>query len=86
MNEEPAHLQRMQLRRTILEDFVRKLQELTAENEAKIKNTDQDAENKVSNPGGPAIWETTALLSEAVLNAASQDFHFEVEYSAAANS
>jgi hypothetical protein len=86
MNEEPAHLQRMQLRRTILEDFVRKLQELTAENEAKIKNTDQDVENKVSNPGGPAIWETTALLSKTVLNAASQDFHFEVEYSAAANS
>ena len=86
MNERPSHLQRMQLRQAILEDFVRKLQELTAENEAKINNTDQDAENKESNPGGSAILETIASLSETVLNVASQDFHFEVEYSAAANS
>jgi hypothetical protein len=86
MDKGPAHWQRMQLRQAILDDFVRKLQELSAENEAKVKNTDQDAENKVSNPGEPAILETTASVSETVLNVSSQDFHFEVDYSAAENS
>ena len=73
MNEGPAHWQRMQLRQAILEDFVRKLQELSAE-------------NKVSNPSEPAILEKTSSNSETILNVASQDFHFEVEYSAAENS
>ena len=81
-----AHWQRMQLRQTILEDFVRKLQELSSGNEIKIKTTDQDADNKVSSPGEPAILEKTVSTSETILNAASQDFHYEFEYSAAANS
>jgi hypothetical protein len=82
-NKGPAHWRKMQLRQAIMEDFVRKLQELSAKNEVKIKNTDQDAENKVSNPGGPAILAKTSSNSETILNVASQDFHFEVEYSAA---
>jgi len=86
MNRGPAHWQRMQLRQAILEDFVRKLQELSAENEAKIKNSDQDADKKVSNPGEPAILEKTSSGSETILNVASQDIHFEVEYSAVGNS
>ena len=86
MDRGAAHWQKMQLRQTILDDFVRKLQELSAGNEIKIKTPDQEADNKVSNPGEPAILEKTASTSETILNAASQDFHFEVEYSAAENS
>jgi hypothetical protein len=86
MDSGRAHWQKMQLRQAILEDFVRKLQELSAGNEIKIKPPDQEADTKVSNPGEPAILEKTASTSETILNAASQDFHFEVEYSAAENS
>jgi hypothetical protein len=82
MNERPAHWQRMQLRQAILEDFVKKLQNLAAENEAEIKNTDQDDENKAANISEPAILETTSSVSETVLNVASQEFHFGIEYSA----
>jgi hypothetical protein len=86
MDRGAAHWQKMQLRQAILEDFVRKLQELSAENEIKIKTLDQDADNKESDPGEPVILEKTASTSETILNAASQEFHFEVEYSAAENS
>jgi len=86
MNEEPTGWQRRQLRQAILEGFVRKLEKLPAENEAEIKKTDQDADNKEFNLSRPAILEKTASVSETILNVASQDFHFEVEYSAAQNS
>jgi hypothetical protein len=85
-NEGPDRWQRRQLRQAILEDFVRKLEKLSAENEAEIKKSDQDADNKKSNLSQPAILEKTASVSETILNVASQDFHFEVEYSAAQNS
>lgn len=71
------------LRRQILEDFARKLKELSAENEAEINNKEKADPQKAANLNAPTMVETTASVSETSLNVASQNFHFEVEYSVA---
>jgi hypothetical protein len=81
MHERPADWNRMRLRQLILEDFINKLKQLSAENEVKIKPEDQDYKEKVSNLTAPEIAKTTPSVSETILNVASQDFHFEVEFS-----
>jgi hypothetical protein len=83
MNDKPGDWDMMRLRREILEDFVRKLKKLTSENETEINGKEQIDAGKAANPNEPAIGETTALVSNTILNVASQDFHFEVEYSVA---
>ncbi len=74
---------KLRLRKEILEDFARKLQQLSAENETEIKNNDQVDKKMANNQNEPAFVETDASVSETRLNAASQNFHLEVEYSAA---
>jgi len=74
---------RLRLRQQILEDFARKLKELSAENEAEINNKEKADPQKAANLNAPTMVETTASVSETSLNAASQNFHFEVEYSVA---
>jgi hypothetical protein len=83
MNAGPANWHKMRLRQAILQDFIKKLKELSAENEAKINNKEQDDAEKAANPNKPAIVKTTSSVAETILNVASQDFHFEIEYSAA---
>ena len=65
------HKRRMM--QAIMEDFARKLKELSAGNSAETDD----------NTNGYAAVETTYSSTETNLNAASQEFHFEMEYSAA---
>jgi len=74
---------RLRLRKEILEDFARKLQQLSAENEVGIKNKDQVDKETATSQKEPAFVEMDASVSETRLNPASQNFHLEVEYSAA---
>jgi len=83
MNEGPADGRKMRLRRQILDDFVKKLKELSAEKEAEITAKDQDDEDDPTRPGEPSMVKTTASISETSLRVAAQDLHFEVEYSVA---
>jgi hypothetical protein len=83
MNARPSYWHKMRLRQEILEDFVRKLKKLSAENQEKINNKEQSEAEKAANLNEPAIVETTYSVSESMLNIASQDFHFEIEYSVA---
>ena len=83
MNEGPADGRKMRLRRQILDDFVKKLKELSAEKEAEITAKDQDDEDDPTRPGEPSMVKTTASISETSLKVAAQDLHFEVEYSVA---
>ena len=73
---------RMRLRQEILEDFVRKLKELSSENGPGI-DSQADDEEKAADLKEPAVVEMTASAAESVLDTASHDFHFEMEYSAA---
>jgi hypothetical protein len=82
MNEGPARWHRMRLRQDILKDFTRKLEILSAENAAGI-NTEQADVEKAVNLNAPTAMEMTSSATETILNAASQDFHFEMEYSVA---
>lgn len=74
---------RLRLRQQILEAFARKLRELSAENEAEINNKEKADPQNAANLNAPTMAETIASVSETSLNAASQNFHFEVEYSVA---
>jgi hypothetical protein len=74
---------KMRLRKAILEDLAAKLKKLSFENPKKMNANDQSGAEKAANLDEPAIVETTASASEALLNIAGQDLHFEVEYSVA---
>ena len=74
------------LRQEILEDFARKLKELSAENEAEINNKEKADAQMAANLNEPAMVERSSSVSETSLNVASQDLHFEIEYSAADDS
>ena len=76
----------MRLRQEILEDFARKLKQLSVENEAEIKNNEQADAEMTANENKPAFVEMTSSVSENILTAASHNFYFEVEYSAADDS
>ena len=82
MHARPAVRHNMRFRQAILEDFAKKLKELSAENEAEIKNKEQAEPEKAANLNEPGIFETTSSVSETNLTIASQNFHFEAEYSA----
>ena len=77
---------RLRLRQEILEDFARKLKQLSAENEAEIENKDQVDKEMETDQHEPSFVEMLSSVSETRLNAASQNFHLEVEYSAADDS
>ena len=83
VNAGPGNLHKMHLRQEILQDFAEKLKRLSTENEADINNKKLADAEKAANLNDPAIVETTSSVSETVLEVASQDFHFEMEYSAA---
>ena len=74
---------KLRLRQQILEDFARKLKELSAENLSEINNKEKVDPQMAANLNDPAMVETTASVSETSLNVASQDFHFKMEYSVA---
>jgi hypothetical protein len=82
MNAGPAGWHKMRMMRAIIEDFARKLRNLSAENEAAINKELAGAE-KAANKDDYTFLETTSSSTETHLNAASHDFHFEMEYSAA---
>jgi len=81
VNAGPGNLHKMHLRQEILQDFAEKLKRLSTENEADINNKKLADAEKAANLNEPAIVETTSSVSETVLEVASQDFHFEMEYS-----
>lgn len=82
-NQRWAGGHKLGLRQQILEDFARKLKELSTENEAEINNKKKGDPQKTVNLNEPTMVETTASISESSLNHASQNLHFEMEYSAA---
>jgi len=82
MHAGPAGWHKRRMMQAIMEDFARKLRKLSAENEAGINKEPAGAENEVK-VDAYTVAETTASSTETHLNAASQDFHFEMEYSAA---
>ena len=73
MHAGPAGRHKRGIMQAIMEDFARKLRELSAENDAE----------KADNINDYAAVETTYSTTETNLNAASQELHFEVEYSVA---
>lgn len=85
MNAGPARWYKMRLRQQIMEDFAEKLKKLSDGNEAEINKKEHADAEKAVNLNGPAIMETTSSASETILNVAGQDFHFEIEYSVAAD-
>lgn len=85
-NPNMTNWRRLRLRQEILEDFTRKLKQLSAANEAEIKNKDQVDKKMETNHNEPSPVEMLSSVSETRLNAASQNFHLEVEYSAADDS
>ena len=85
-NPKMTNWHRLRLRQEILEDFARKLKQLSAENEAEIKNKDQVDKEMQTNQNEPPLMEMLSSVSETRLNATSQNFHLEVEYSAADDS
>ena len=86
MHARPAAWRRMSLKKQILEAFISKLQKLAAENEALSGNKEPSEPEEVSRPDDPAIVQTSASASQAILTASRLDVHFEFEYSAAAES
>ena len=82
MNAGPAGWHKRRMLQAIMEDFARKLRKLSAENEAGINKELAGAE-KAANIDDHNIVETTSSVTETYLNAARQDFHFEMEYSVA---
>ena len=82
MHAGPAGWHKMRMIKEIMEDFARKLRKLSAENDAGINKELADAE-EAANTDDYTVVETTSLFTETNLNAASQDFHFEMEYSVA---
>ncbi len=82
MNAGPAGWHKRRMLQAIMEDFARKLRKLSAENEAGI-NKELAGSEKAANIDDHNIVETTSSVTETYLNAARQDFHFEMEYSVA---
>ena len=82
MHAGSARGHKMRLRQEILEDFAEKLRKLSAENGAGINQEEADAQ-KTAGFNQPAAAEMSVSATETLLNAASQNFHFEMEYSAA---
>jgi hypothetical protein len=82
MHAGPAGWHKMRMIQAIMEDFARKLRKLSAENDAGINKELGDAEEAANTDDYPVV-ETTSSFTETKLNAASQDFHFEMEYSVA---
>lgn len=82
MNDGSARWHNMHLIHEIMKDFIKKLEKLSAENGAGINKAEVD-EEKAPNIEEPAVVETTSSAAETILNSASQDFHFEMEYSVA---
>ena len=81
MHPASARGHKRRLEQEIMADFARKLRNLAAENGALISKEEADAQ-KPDRLNEPAVAEMTASAGETILNAASQNFHFEVEYSA----
>ena len=77
----PAGWRKGRMIRAIMEDFARKLKKLSAENDAGIQKELAEAA-KADNTDDFNAVETTYSSTQTNLNAASQEFHFEVEYSA----
>jgi hypothetical protein len=82
MHAGPAGWHKMRMIKAIMEDFASKLKKLSAENDAGINEELTDAE-KADNIDDYTAVETTYSSTQTNLNAASQEFHFEMEYSAA---
>ena len=82
MHAGPAGWHNRRMMQAIMEDFARKLRKLSAENEAEI-NKEPAGAAKGADIDDYTVMGTTASSTETHLNAASQDFHFEMEYSAA---
>ena len=82
MNAGSAGWHNRRMMQAIMEDFARKLRKLSAENEAGIHKELAGAE-KAANIDDYTVVETTSSSTESYLNAASQNFHFEMEYSVA---
>jgi hypothetical protein len=81
MHEGSARGHKMRLGHEIMADFARKLRNLAAEKGTLINKEEADSQ-KTDRLNEPAVAEMTALARETILNAASQNFHFAVEYSA----
>ena len=81
MNAGPAGWHKRRMMQAIMEDFARKLRKLSAENEAGINKEFAGAEKAANTED--YVGETTSSFTETYLNVARQDFHFEMEYSAA---
>jgi hypothetical protein len=80
-NAGPEDLHRMRLRQEILQDFAEKLKNLSAENEAEVNDKKLADAEKAANLNESATLEKTSSASETILEVASQNFHFEMEYS-----
>jgi hypothetical protein len=83
MNAKLPYWYKMFLREAILEDFAGKLEKLSSENQQMIDNKDRSGAETAADRNASATMETSHTVSETVLNIASQDFHFEMQYSAA---
>jgi hypothetical protein len=83
MHAGPAGWHKMQMIQEIMEDFARKLRELSAKNDVGINEELADAGAAANTDDDYTVLETTASFTETTLNAASQEFHFEMEYSVA---
>ena len=83
MNEKLPYWYKMVLRQAILEDFAGKLKKWSSENQQIIDNKDRSGAEAAADLNASATIETTHRVSETVLNIASQNFHFEMQYSAA---
>jgi hypothetical protein len=81
MNAGPAGWHKRRMMQAVMEDFARKLRKLSAENEAEMNKELTDTD-KADNTDDYTAVETTYSSTETHLNTASQEFHFEMEYSA----
>ena len=81
MHSGSARRHKMRLEQEIMADFARKLRNLAAENGALINEEEADPQ-KTGRLNEPAVAEMAISSEETILNAAGQNFHFEVEYSA----
>jgi len=81
MHAGSARRHKMRLEQEIMADFARKLRNLAAETGALINQEEADPQ-KTDRLNEPAVAEMTISSEETILNAAGQNFHFEVEYSA----
>ena len=78
----PGGRHKMRLLQEIMEDFAKKVRRLSAEKEAGINKELADAV-RAADADDFTVSETTASFTETKLDAAGQDFLFEMEYSVA---